>query len=397
MLRIRAATVHPVTAPPIEDGAVLVDDDRIVAVGPHPHVPTPPNAESFEFADASLTPGLINCHTHLELTHLAGRNGERDFPAWIRRVRELKDASAVDAFDAAAEQGLRECWRQGVTTVADTGSTGAALRALAKLGGRGIAYQEVFGPDPGRLEASLTELGAALATLRPLANGMRRLGVSPHAPYTVSEPLYRAVALLAREHHLPVAVHLAESEAETLLVRHGAGPFAAALNARGIPVVARGSSPVQYLSDTGHLTPDTLCIHCVQLDGPDIELLARAGVAVAHCPRSNAAHGHGRAPLAALRQAGVRVGLGTDSVVSVGDANLRAEAEAAGLEGDDALRALTLDGARAIGWETEIGSLEVGKAADIAVFTSTNLHQPSPASTALLVLLAGRVVHRVDS
>jgi 5-methylthioadenosine/S-adenosylhomocysteine deaminase len=288
--------------------------------------------------------------------------------------------------------------------VADTGSSGAAMRALVALGGRGIAYHEVFGPDPARPETSLTELQAALDALRPLASATVRLGVSPHAPYTVSEPLYRAVAAVARQTGLPVAVHVAESAAETLLVRHGAGPFAAALRARDIAVAPRGTSPVRYLAETGHLTPDTLCIHCVQLDRADIELLGASGAAVAQCPRSNAAHGHGRAPRDELRAAGVRVGLGTDSVVSVGDANLWAEAEAAGLSGDDAIRALTLDGARALGWEREIGSLEAGKAADLAVFPATALSRPLPPPAAPLpppparfVVVAGRIVHRVDS
>lgn len=341
-------------------------------------------------------PGLVNCHTHLELTHLAGRNPEADFTAWIRRIRELKESTPPGEFAAAASSGLRACWAAGVTTVADTGSTGAALRALAELGGRGIMYQEVFGPDPALVDRSMDELRAALAALGPLASPDRRLGLSPHAPYTVSEPLYRAVASLARERGLPLAMHLAESVAETRFVRDGTGPFAEAHRARGIPVAARQRSPVRYLADRGLLTADSLCIHCVQLDGPDIALLAATGAAVAHCPRSNSAHGHGRAPFAALRAAGVRVGLGTDSVVSVGDSDLWAEADAAGLSGDDALRALTLDGARALNWDREVGSLEVGKAGDIAVFPSTILHRPSP-SLSLCTILAGRVVHRVDS
>lgn len=396
MLRIRAAMVCPVTAPSIENGAVLLDEDgKIAAVGLHPHIPTPQGCTTLEFPDGMVVPGLINCHTHLELTHLSGRNSETDFTAWIKRIRELKDATPADQFTAAAERGLRECWAAGVTTVADTGSTGAALRALAHLGGRGIAYQEVFGPDPARLDRSMDELRTALEALAPLASATRRLGVSPHAPYTVSEPLYRAVAALARERRLPVALHLAESEAETRFVRDGTGPFADMHHGRGIAVTPHHESPVELVRDTGHLTPDTLCIHCVQVDALDIALLAASGAAVAHCPRSNTAHGHGRAPLAALHAAGVRVGLGTDSVVSVGDANLWAEAAAAGLSGDDALRVLTLDGARALGWDAEIGSLEVGKAGDIAVFTSTNLQQPSP--TCLLSVVGGRIVHRVDS
>src|SRR5881398_89938 len=138
MLRIHAGSVHPVTAPPIEDGAVLVDDrGTIAAVGPHPLVPTPPGARELAFPHASLVPGLVNTHTHLELTHLAGNNAEREFARWIRALRTLKDATTPDEFAGAAERGVRDGWAAGVTCVADTGSTGAPLEALARLGGRG--------------------------------------------------------------------------------------------------------------------------------------------------------------------------------------------------------------------------------------------------------------------
>ena len=395
MLRVRAGSVHPVTAPPITDGAVLVaDDGRIAAVAPHSQVPAPAAARRVEFPDAVLVPGLVNTHTHLELTHLAGRNPEREFSRWIRTIRSLKDATTPEEFDHSAEQGVRDCWTAGVTCVADTGSTGAPLRALARLGARGIYYQEGFGPDPADRAASLAELQAALVRLAPVATSRARLGVSPHAPYTVSEPLYRAVADFARRESLPLAVHLAESREETALVRDGAGSFAEALRARGIPVQAHHCSPVQYLLQLGVLERATgwLCIHCVQVDERDLDILRQARVGLAHCPRSNRAHRHGTAPLAAFRAAGIPVGLGTDSVVSAGDVNLWAEAAAAGLEGEDALRMLTIEGARALGLESEIGSLEAGKQADLAVFPSTALHRPPPPSAALLTVVAGRVV-----
>jgi len=394
VLRIRAGSVHPVTAPPIEDGAVLVDDrGTIAAVGPHPLVPAPPGARELAFPHASLVPGLVNTHTHLELTHLADKNAEREFARWIRALRTLKDATTPEDFSRAAERGVRDAWAAGVTCVADTGSTGAPLEALARLGGRGIYYQEVFGPDPAKCAASMEELRRAIDRLSPLATSPLSLGVSPHAPYTVSEPLYRAVADLARREGWPVAVHLAESHAESDLVREGRGPFADALRARGIAVTPRGCSPVAFLVQRGVVQRGTLCIHCVQVDQDDVELLSRAGASIALCPRSNRAHGHGTAPLSAFRRAGLRVGLGTDSVVSVGDSSLWAEAAAAGLDGEDGLRMLTIEGARALGLEREIGSLEVGKQADLAVFTSTILHHPPPSSSSLLTLVAGRVVH----
>src|SRR6266542_644155 len=347
-LRIRAARIHPVTAPSFEDGAVLVDGaGRIAAVGPHASVPQPAAAQPLHFPDAELMPGLVNCHTHLELTHLGGggggggRHDESEFLTWIRRIRELKEATSAEAFYEAAVAGVRDCWTRGVTCVAETGSTGAVMRALHDLGGRGIVYNEV----------------------------------------------------------LPIAVHAAESQEETLLVRDGAGPFAAALRARGIAIEARNCSPVAYLLQRGILRPGTLCIHCVQVDQADIELLRVTRAAVAHCPRSNAAHRHGRLPLRWVREAGVPGGLGTDSVVRVGELDLWAEAEAAGLTGggDAALRMLTIEGARALGWEREIGSLEVGKAADLAVFPLAAPRRPSPPLAAQLTVVSGRIVHQISA
>ena len=395
MLHLRARSVHPVTAPPITDGAVLVDDrGKIAAVGPAAALPAPDGARRLQFPQGALVPGLVNCHTHLELTHLAGKNRESTFAPWIRTIRALKDASTAEEFSRSAERGVRDAWAAGVTCMADTGSTGAPLEALARLGGRGIYYQEVFGPDPATCGASLAELTGAVALLSQLTSHLVRLGVSPHAPYTVSDALYRATAEFARRNRLPVAIHLAESREETALVRDGSGPFADALLARGITVRAQHCSPVEYFLRLGVLASGNgLAIHCVQVNEQDIAILRDSGGAVAHCPRSNRAHGHGTAPLAAFRRAGVRVGLGTDSVVSVGDADLRAEALAAGLEGEDALRMLTIEGARALGLESEIGSLEVGKEADLAVFPSADLYRPPPSSTALLTVIAGRIVH----
>jgi len=401
LLRIRAGRVHPVTAPSFEDGAVLIDRaGRIAALGPHASVPQPAAAQALHFPDAELMPGLVNCHTHLELTHLGGggQHDESEFLTWIRRIRELKEATSAEAFYEAAVAGVRDCWTRGVTCIAETGSSGAVMRALHDLGGRGIVYQEVFGPDPAQCSASMQELEQAIVQLRRLATAQLVLGVSPHAPYTVSAPLYEAVARFARLEQLPTAVHVAESPAETELIRDGAGPFAAALRARGIAIEARNCSPVAYLLQRGILRPGTLCIHCVQVDQADIELLRVTRAAVAHCPRSNAAHRHGRLPLGWVREAGVPVGLGTDSVVSVGELDLWAEAEAAGLTGDDAaLRMLTIEGARALGWESEIGSLEVGKAADLAVFPLAAPRRPSPPLAAQLTVVSGRIVHQISA
>lgn len=328
--------------------------------------------------------------------HLGGHDGavhheEPDFVRWIRRVRALKETVTAAGFYEAALAGVRDCWSRGITCLAETGSTGAVMRALHDLGGRGIVYQEVFGPDPAQCSASLRDLEAAVVQLRRLATSQLVLGVSPHAPYSVSAELYNAVGILARRQNLPIAVHVAESKEEVALVWDAEGSFADALRARGLMVEPRHCSPVAYLMQRGVLRKGTLCIHCVQVDGADIELLRVSRATIAHCPRSNSAHHHGTMPLHTMRDAEIPVGLGTDSVVSVEDLDLWAEARAAQLSGADALRALTIEGAQALSWQDDIGSLTVGKAADVAVFPTLG------AATALLTVVNGRIVHQISA
>ena len=371
--RLSARWLLPVDGPAIEHGALLIGENgRIEAVGPEPVVPRPAGVPAEAFGDALLLPGFVNTHTHLELTGMAGEPPEPDFAAWIRRLREAKAARSAETFLEAARRGVAECLAAGVTTVADTGDSGAVVQALAESGASGIAYQEVFGPHPDQREESLAGLRCRLDELGRFAGERVRLGVSPHAPYTVSGPLYDAVARWAECDGLPVAVHIAESAAESLLLERGAGPFADAWRARGIAMPSPpGRTPVQWLEEHGVLSDRTLCIHVVRAGPADVSRLARSGAAVAHCPLSNRAHGHGAAPLRALLVAGVRVGFGTDSVVSVGRLDLLADARAArelaGLAAAGTLALCTLEGARALGLDGGTGSLTPGKWGDCVV------------------------------
>lgn len=407
--RLAGRWVLPVEGPPIPDGAVLIGDDgRIRAVGPGAEVACPPEAPAEAFGDAIIIPGLVNAHTHLELTGIVGPSPDVEFANWIRQLRGRKAARDPGEWENAARRGLAECFASGVTTVADTGDSGAVVQALAEAGGSGIAYQEVFGPHPGQAAAGLAGLRDRVTALSSYAAARVRLGVSPHAPYTVSGPLYAAVAEWAGQERLPLAVHLAESRAESELLVAGTGAFADAWRERGIaPVAPPGRSPVAWLESHGVLGPCTLCIHVVQAGPDDVARLARAGCAVAHCPRSNRAHGHGDAPLDRFLDAGLRVGLGTDSVASVGTLDLLAEArmarELAELGADAALELCTLGAARALGLEGEIGSLRAGKWGDCAVIRlpASALGRPpaeqvlaSGPADVLATFLGGREVYR---
>ena len=406
--RLAARWLIPVEGAPIHRGALLIGPDgRLQAVGPDSSVPRPSEVADEDLGEAVILPGLINSHTHLELTGFARQVREREFPAWIRKLRTLKGTRTHAEYVAAARQGLKDCYAAGVTTVADTGDSGAAIQALAEAGGSGVAYQEVFGPHPSQADESLAGLRDNVSASRQWATGRVRIGVSPHAPYTVSGRLFSAVATWAESEGLPLAVHVAESHAEVELLAAGSGPFADAWVTRGIPLPEPlGQSPVRWLAEHGVLTDRTLCIHAVQLGPEDIQLLADSGAAVAHCPLSNQAHGHGAAPLSSLLQAGIRVGLGTDSEVSVGRLDLLAEARAAAgltaLDTDDLIALCTLGGARALGLEAETGSLRQGKWADCTVVRLATGRGGSPAegilasspADVLLTCLAGRDVYR---
>lgn len=348
-----------------------------MAVGPDDRVPHPPEARQVNHGDAVLLPGFVNTHTHLELHGFRGQLPDAEFFTWIQLMRAIRQTTPRETYEEGAPEGLREAWRCGTTTVADTGTSGATVRAFARLGGRGIYYQEAIGPDPKGCDEAFAQLTRTVRRLRDEAPEGVAIGVSPHAPYTVSPELLERTVAFARSDRLPLAGHLAESSAEAEFLTRGAGPFAESWHARGIPLPAAARSPVEYAARAGLLGSDFLAIHAVGADVADVELLAQSGSAVAVCPRSNLRHGHGNPPLKVLLEAGLRVGLGTDSVASVESLDLLAEARAArglaGLTAEGALRLLTIDGARALGMDSEIGSLEVGKWADMVVLRIAGL------------------------
>jgi 5-methylthioadenosine/S-adenosylhomocysteine deaminase len=386
----RAKWVVPIAGDPIEDGGVLVRGDRIAAIDKAAALEgSLSHFEVQELGEVALLPGLVNTHSHLELTLMRGLLEESDFREWIGRLTDIKlNRMTGDDLIDSARLGALEAVHAGVTCCGDTCDSGLALDALLESGIRGVVYQEVFGPDPAQAPESLARLGEKVAVLEDRAgdSGRVRIGVSPHAPFTVSADLFRGVAGLARERALPMAIHAAESVAEERFMRDGAGPFADRLAERKIPWTPPGVSTVAYLRDLGVLGCRPLLVHAVQATDADAEAIAESGAAVAHCPKSNAKFGHGVAPLASLLARGVTVGLGTDSVASNNVVDMLDEARAAvlmaraigrdagALSARRALELATIGGARALGLDAEIGTLEVGKSADLCAIALDGLH-----------------------
>jgi len=372
-----ARWVLPIAQAPVREGAVVVDGARIVWVGPSELAEA---GQHERLGDAVLLPGLVNAHAHLELTGLRGFLEGLDFRDWLRvltavRTHVLSEADLLDA----ARLGVHEALRAGITTLADCSASGAPLRAMRDAGVRGRVYLETFGPDPRQCDESLRTLREGVTRLQRDASALVSVGVSPHAPYTVSDSLYAAVADYARGESLAVATHLAESAAESAFLRDGTGPFAERLRARGIPVQGTGLSSIGWLARTGLFDTALLLIHVIHAESADLAHVAAHGAGVVHCPISNAKLGQGIAPVRAMREAGIAVGLGSDSVASNDAMDLVQEARQAvllqslqagtpdALSAAEVLDMATRGGARALGLDGP-GVLAPGAPADLCAF-----------------------------
>ncbi|MEY3283219.1 MAG: hypothetical protein RIR86_1232 [Acidobacteriota bacterium] len=383
---LSARWVVPVTSPVIDHGAVLIDGAEIRAVGKREELRQDyPEATFKDLGEAAILPGLVNVHTHLELTLLRGRVEESRFQPWIVQLITLKaELFSADQLLDSARLGCLEAIRSGITTVADTADSLQTVEALREAGLRGIVYQECFGPARDQAAAAIDLLREKLdrhqnhlAKAGPAAAARLRIGISPHAPYSVSDQLYRFATRLAIENNLDLALHAAESRAEELLLQDGSGEFGDSLRRRGIAFTPPRCSTMAYLHQLGVLEAAPLLIHGVTIDEADLSLLAGTGARLAHCPKSNAKFGHGVADLHSWQSRGLAVGLGTDSVVSNNSLDLLDEARFCTLlhrahratpawpEAAQILRLLTIDGARALHLADQIGSLEPGKRADL--------------------------------
>jgi 5-methylthioadenosine/S-adenosylhomocysteine deaminase len=405
--------------PAIEHGAVAVDGAFIVGVGFRNEIAARfPEAQVESFGEAVILPGLVNTHTHLELTALRGylENEESDFFAWLRKLTLARlERMTADDIRVSAMWGACEAVRAGITCVGDASDSAMmSMLALRDVGLRGIVFQESFGPDPRLARENFAKLETKIGELRGVETDLVKVGVSPHAPYTVCGPQLELIAELARAERLPLMMHAAESQAEEDFVRHGTGIFAESLSKRGIEWTPPRTSTIQYLKQVGILDCQPLLAHCIRVDQNDIDTLRQTGSKVAHCPKSNAKLGHGHAPLAKFLEAGIILGLGSDSVASNNTCDLIEEARFAfllalnpSLQASQIVAAATTGGAHCLGLgERGIGVLSEGAEADLIVVGLDGAHQvpvydpvaalvfSSSGRDVLLTVIAGREVYR---
>ena len=381
---LSAEYVVPITSEPIRRGAVAIESGRIAAVGERDDIIARfLNADIDDFGESAVLPGFVNCHSHLELTAMRGAldDVEHDFKSWLLKINELRSGMSDDQIVAAAIDGAREGAAAGVTCFGDIGRLGhAGVAALKEVGLRGIVFQETeFSPDNRTADDDFRKLGEKFEALKKEETGLVRVGLSPHSPYTVGSRLFELIAQYAIINRVPLSIHAAESAEEMSLLTRGEGFFMDFYERMDLEWSSPHCTPIEYLERLGVLSTRPLLAHCVMASDSDIRRIASNRATIAHCPKSNAKFGHGYAPFEKFLNAGISVGLGSDSVASNNVCDLLEEARFAALAArnrpdrkrfistKDVLYAATMGGAEAMGLDGSIGSLEPGKQADIAV------------------------------
>jgi len=388
-----------------EDGWVLVESGFVAAVGGGPE----PEADSREdLGGAVVTPGLVNTHHHLYQTLTRARAQQADLFSWLRELYPVWARIDAEAEYAAARTGLAELALSGCTTVFDhhyvfprgrEGLIEAEVQAARELGVRIVASRgsmDLGASDGGlppdelveELDAVLADTERLVGALHEPGSGARvQIAVAPCSPFSVTRRLMQESAALARRHGLPLHTHLAETMEE--------GAYCMELY---------GCTPVEYLTDLGWLGRDVWCAHCVHLSADDVVDFGASGTGIAHCPTSNLRLGAGVSPVRELLDAGGRVGLGVDGSASNERSDLflevkqallvaRGRGGPAAMTAREALRLGTRGGAAVLGRD-DIGSLEPGKCADLAIWKTDVLELAGAED-----LVAGLVLsapHRVD-
>jgi cytosine/adenosine deaminase-related metal-dependent hydrolase len=368
---VAADLVLPVSSPPIRDGALLVENGRIAAVGQLLEIRREtPGVKIRRFPRHAIIPGAVNVHAHLGFRRGDAPAGG-SFSRWVMElVSRLPEKEAWTP--EAARGSAREALESGTTFITDSSPFGECLPQLAESGLAGIVFAEFFPFLFDSPEEAVDAIEKKVFELREGLPPRIAVEVSVHAPYTVDPESMRLAATRALERGERLSTHLSESPEEVQFVWEGTGGglenvFGVRADWGGV-----GASPVRYAESVGLLWPGTIAAHLATgVSEEDIEILARTGVAVAHCPRSNEYLGCGVSPVPEMLERGIRVGMGTDGLWSSPSMNLFEEALFAvklhGMSGAMGLALATLSGARALGFEGETGSLERGKYADFAV------------------------------
>ena len=376
-----ADCVLPISGPPIFHGAVRVEGAEVVAVGPVADFCSQLGETVTDLGASTLLPGLINAHCHLDFTRFKGLISPRQsFTEWIKTINALRRSFTTRDYIEAIAEGFELLAHNGVTTVANIEAFPELLPHLPIPPLRTWWFLELIDVR-SRLDEDETMLGA-LSFFETHPEWLGGFGLSPHAPYTASVDLYRLARTCGEKYGMLSTTHIAESVEEHEMFSHARGAlhdFLASLG-RDNSDCGHGSA-LSHLIEHGVIGSNCIIAHLNYLQDYDYELVARSGASVVHCPKCHAYFGHGPFPMKALREHGVNVCLGTDSLASNNTLDMRAEMREAQtmhhLGDRDVLEMVQLNGARALGQSEKLGQISPGSLADLVAFP----HGDAPAES----------------
>ena len=363
--RFHANWVLPITSPPIRDGWVDIENGLIAALGQESDAFGPVSVRDVNLGSYAILPGLVNAHTHVELSGLQGLVSQSDsMPIWARDVMQNSVTQRTDNVEAM-QRAVVELQSAGTLLVGDITNTLDSVKVFDEGAVDAVVFHEMIGFD-----VSVDEVSDLLARTVRLAGERSDHRVSirlaAHAPYSVSQELFRGLRAALPGPH---AVHLAESSEEIDFLKSGTGVWKTILQERGRWTSEwrpPGTGAVDYLNSVGWLESGTLVVHGVQLTRGEMKRLALAGVNLVTCPRSNVWTGAGEPPIDGFYESGLRVAIGTDSLASVPDLNLFNELTevrrlAPNVSASNILTSATLTGAAVLGRGESYGSIEPKK------------------------------------
>ena len=376
---LRARHVLPIVAPAIPDGAVVVEGERIVAVGPFSELHAAHSGDVLDLGEQVLMPGLVNAHCHLDYTRLRNAiSPQRSFTDWIRAINSHKRALHDEDYLDAIVLGFAELRKWGTTTVANIESFPELLLRMKPPQLRTWWFMEMI-DIRHRFTTNDTVAGALSFFESERPGWLGGFGLSPHAPYTASGALFELSSAVSQRLGMTMTTHVAESREEWDMFRHGCGElyeFMLRLG-RWMYDSHNARTPLGHVAHYAALGPRWLLAHMNELDETDFALLAALPEkpSVVHCPGSHRYFGHSPFPLARLRESGVNVCLGTDSLASTNSLSMFDEMRTLShsehaLPYSEILAMATVNGARALGFDG--GRLAPGAVADLIALPDTS-------------------------
>ncbi len=368
---ILARKVLPITRPDIDNGALVISNGKIRAVGSAKDILKGFKSEDvLDLGQHLVMPGLVNLHTHLELSNLHNRvNGNKGFFDWIESLVELRRTIGTKGQRPAAAKALKAMIRSGTTCIGDISSTDAVIPDIIRSGIRALVFLEVIGLDKAGARGSFDSLMRRLTAFDDIP-GRVRPGISPHAPYSVSASLFMLISDYISSNKLDISIHLSETKDEMLHFNGKPSGFDGYMKRFGWDVhdKNKGKTSLGFIKELG-LAKGFLAVHAVHITKGDMAILKRSGATVAYCPRSNDFLGVGKAPVDEFLARGINVGFGTDSLASNTDLDLWEEMRFACRTNEIPARSViemaTINGARGLGLGDLTGSIEPGKFADL--------------------------------